>query len=147
MALGGGQATRRGSCTIFAKKFNKKRLQEEARQPGRHISSDVSRNSISNCHRRKHGSHDKPLPCIFIRIQNETTGESKAAKTCYRIIVELKFNEQRTREEARQPGNDAASYLQRDNTKPSHEGTPALPYPITMILSAPIYPPTHNGIF
>ena len=139
--MGGGKATRRGYCTIFAQKFNKKRPQEEARQPGRHIASDVSRNSISNCHRRKHDSHDKPLPCIFIGIQKETTGGSKAAKTSYRIIVELKFNEQRTREEARQPGNDAASYLQRDSIQNHHtRSTPALPYPITMILSAPIYP-------
>ena len=63
----------------WTQKFNKKRPQDEERQPGRHIASDVSRNSISNCHRRKHGSHDKPLPCIFIGIQKETTRGSKAA--------------------------------------------------------------------
>ena len=60
MATGGGKAAKSGYCIIFVQKFNKKRPQEEARQPGRHIASDVSRNSIRNYHRRKQGSHDKP---------------------------------------------------------------------------------------
>ena len=80
-------ATRRRYCIIFAQKFNKKLPQEEARRPGRHIASDVNRNSISN-----YGSHNRPLPCTCIGIQKEITGGSKAAETSYRIIVELKFN-------------------------------------------------------
>jgi hypothetical protein len=64
MATGVGKAAKRRYYIILSQKFNKKRPQEEARQPREDIASYLQWNSIRNNHMRKQGSQDRLLHYI-----------------------------------------------------------------------------------